>query len=101
MLIQQSIDLGNHGSLSYSRSARTGQFERSGCSARKTDMDQQLLTFDQGRICQQKLCQALAFSVWSVGITPQAWKIRSQGLQPEAQLFIELLLEIVTPVASR
>jgi hypothetical protein len=52
-------------------------------------MNQQLFTFDQGHIFQQEMRQALAFSVRCVGITPQARKIRSQRLQPEAQLFID------------
>src|SRR5215472_2701581 len=46
VVIQQSIDLRNYRSWSYSNSAWTRQLECSGCSSRKPNMDQQLFTFD-------------------------------------------------------
>ena len=51
-------------------------------------MDYQMFPFDESHIFQQEMGQALALSIRSIGIAPQARKIGGQRMQPVAQLFI-------------
>jgi hypothetical protein len=89
MLVQQTVDLGNHGPLRYVGPKRERQLQRPCGASREANVDQELFSFDQGHVFQEKPCQSLALSIERIRILPQTWKIRRHSMEPSAQLFID------------